>query len=132
MPVTFWSSCVTRVPPEDLNSLCAVEGMRHELLAFLSESFKGSQLRWTVVDNEAFAVSSTFVRLPCMFGGGAAIVCDNRNLANMFHRKACTVAISKTLSSVCSGGARIWGNFHTRPCTSRATETVGATFYLHG
>ena len=34
-----------------------------EPLAFLSGSFKGSQLRWATVDKEGFAIVNTFRRL---------------------------------------------------------------------
>lgn len=41
--------------------------MRYEPLACLNGAFIGSQLRWPVVDTQAFAVVSTLMRLTYMF-----------------------------------------------------------------
>ena len=41
----------------------------HKPLAFLSGSFKGSQLRWATVDKEAFAIVNTFRRLEYLLWG---------------------------------------------------------------
>ena len=40
-----------------------VEDMTHEPLAFLSGTFKGSQMRWATIDKEGFAILSTPVAL---------------------------------------------------------------------
>ena len=40
-----------------------LEDMTHEPLAFLSGTFKGSQMRWATIDKEGFAIVSTFRRL---------------------------------------------------------------------
>ena len=48
-------SFFTQVPEEAFRSGVALENMSHEPLAFLSGSFKGSQLRWATVDKEGFA-----------------------------------------------------------------------------
>ena len=50
-------------PEEELLSGVALEIMSHEPLAFLSGSFKSSQLRWATVDKEGFAIANTFRRL---------------------------------------------------------------------
>ena len=51
-----WGSSFTQVPEEEFHSGVALENMSHESLAFLSGSFKGSQLRWATVDKEGFAI----------------------------------------------------------------------------
>ena len=51
---------LTEVPEEDFRSGVALENMSHEPLAFLSGSFKGSQLRWVTVDKEGLAIVNTF------------------------------------------------------------------------
>ena len=53
--VFFGEVCFTQVPEEEFRSGVALENMSHEPLAFLSGSFKGSQLRWATVDKEGFA-----------------------------------------------------------------------------
>ena len=50
-----WGSFFTQVPEEEFRSGVALENMSHEPLAFLSGSFKGSQLRWATVDKQGFA-----------------------------------------------------------------------------
>ena len=44
------------MPEEEFRSGVALENMSHEPLAFLSGSFKISQLRWATVDKEGFAI----------------------------------------------------------------------------
>ena len=51
---------LTQVPEEEFRSGVTLENMSHEPLAFLSGSFKGSQLRWATVDKEGFAIVNTF------------------------------------------------------------------------
>ena len=46
-----------------MNQNLPVEDMTHEPLAFLSGTFKGSQMHWSTIDKEEFAIVSTFRRL---------------------------------------------------------------------
>ena len=62
-----------------------VEEMSHEPPGFVSGAFKGSQLRWSTVDKEGFAIFSTFKRLDYLFWNGVNIYCDHRNVAYIFH-----------------------------------------------
>ena len=59
----FWGGFLTQVLEEDLVSGILVVDMDHEPLGFVSGGFKGSQLNWTVVDKEAFAILSVCRRL---------------------------------------------------------------------
>ena len=69
--------------------------MSHEPLAFLSGSFKGSQLRWVTVDKEGFAIVSTFRRL-----GGVHIFTDHRNLTYIFNLEACVTSVTKAMAQL--------------------------------
>ena len=51
-----WSSFVTQVPDAERDQNLPVEDMKHEPLAFLSGTFKGSQMRWATIDKEGFAI----------------------------------------------------------------------------
>ena len=62
-----WGSLFTQVPEEEFRSGVALEKMSNEPLAFLSASFKGSQLRWATV--EGFAIVNTFRRLEYLLWG---------------------------------------------------------------
>ena len=55
-----WGSFVTQVPDSEMDQNLPVEDMTHEPLAFLSGTFKGSQMRWATIDT----VSYTHLTLP--------------------------------------------------------------------
>ena len=80
-----------------------VEDMTHEPLAFLSGSFKGSQLRWATIDKEGFAIVSTFRRLEHLLWNGVHIFTDHRNLAYIFNPEACVTSVSKALAQRLEG-----------------------------
>ena len=88
-----WGSFVTQVPDAEMHCGVSVEEMTHEPLAFLSGTFKGSQLRWATVDKEGFAIVSTFRRLEYLLWDGVHIFTDHRNLAYIFHPNACVTSL---------------------------------------
>ena len=59
-----WGSFVTQVPDAELDQNLPVEDMTHEPMAFLSGTFKGSQMRWATIDKEGFAIGLTRKGLP--------------------------------------------------------------------
>jgi hypothetical protein len=77
-----WGVMVTQVPHEDL--VLPVEKMRHAPLAFLSGSFKGSELNWSVTDKEAWAIVVAYRRLDYLLWGEVFLFTDHRNLAYVF------------------------------------------------
>ena len=89
-----WGSFLTQVPEEEFRSGVALENMSHEPLAFLSGSFKGSQLRWATVDKEGFAIVNTFRRLEYRIS---------------FPSSQPRLAQPRLRLSTCSIGARLWG-----------------------
>jgi hypothetical protein len=49
-----WGLVVIQVPSEDIGQPLAIQ--RHQPLAFLSGSFSGAQLYWSVIEKEAFPI----------------------------------------------------------------------------
>ena len=92
---SFWGDCVTQVPEEGLWSEMPVAEMSHEPLGFVSGAFKNAQVRWPVIDKEAFAIISTCRRLQFLFWGGFCVYCDHRKLAYIFHPGATNMPPSK-------------------------------------
>ena len=58
-PECHRGSFVTQVPDEEMGYNVPVEDMTHEPSAFLSGTFTGSQMSWTTIDKEGFAIVST-------------------------------------------------------------------------
>jgi len=58
---SFWGAIVMQIPKEDEGK--PVEKQRHQLLAMLSHAFKGCQLRWAIVEKEAYAIITTCIHL---------------------------------------------------------------------
>ena len=106
-----WGSFVTQVPDAEMNSLVPVEDMSHEPLAFLSGSFKGSQMRWATIDKEGFAIVSTFRRLEHLLWDGVHIFTDHRNLAYIFNPDACVSSVSKALAQRLEGWKGVLGQY---------------------
>ena len=79
-----WGSFVTQVPDAEVDQNLPVEDMTHELLALLSGTFKGSQMRWATIDKEGFAIVSPFRLLEHFLWNGVHIFTDHRNLAYIF------------------------------------------------
>ena len=80
-----------------------VEDMTHEPLAFLSGTFKGSQMPWATIDKEGFGIVSTFRRVEHFSWNGVHIFTDRRNLAYIFDREAWVTSVSKALAQRLEG-----------------------------
>jgi hypothetical protein len=87
---THWSVMVTQIPAEDANKPIAEQ--RHELLACISGSFKGSSANWSVVEKEAYALVMACRRLDYLLlrPGGFIFLTDHRNLIYIFNPSAVT------------------------------------------
>ena len=59
----FWGGCVTQVPEEEFSQGLTADDMSHEPLGFVSGAFKNAQVRWPIIDKEAFAIISTCKRM---------------------------------------------------------------------
>ena len=59
----YWGRFVTQVPDAEMDLNLPVDDMTQEPLAFLSGTFKGSQMRWATIEKEGFAIVSTCRRL---------------------------------------------------------------------
>jgi hypothetical protein len=82
----FWGAIVTQIPKEDEGK--PFEKQAHQVLAMLSHAFKGSQLRWAIVEKEAYALVTTCVRLDYLLlrEGGFLLFTDHRNLQFIFSK----------------------------------------------
>ena len=96
-----WGSCITKVPTVELGGSVAIADMAHEPLGFLSGPFRGSQERWATVDEEGFAIVSTFKWVSYLFWGGVAIHCNHRNLAYISRTLLCTSLAMRTAGETC-------------------------------
>ncbi|CAN0398793.1 unnamed protein product, partial [Scytosiphon promiscuus] len=106
-----WGSFVTQVPDDEMQQHLPVEDMTHEPLAFLSGTFKGSQMRWATTDKEGFAIVSTFRRLEHFLWNGVHIFTDHRNLAYIFNAEACVTSVSKALAQQLEGWKGVLGQY---------------------
>ena len=85
--------------------------MTHEPLAFLSGTFKGSQMRWATIDKEGFAIVSPFRRREHFLWNGVHIFTDHRNLAYIFYPEACVTSVSKALGQRLEGWKGVLGQY---------------------
>ena len=80
--------------------------MSHEAVAFMSGSFKGSQLRWVTLNKEGFAIVSTFRRL-----GGVHIFTDHRILTYIFNLEACVTSVTKAMAQRLENWKAVLGQY---------------------
>ena len=80
-----WAGVVTQVPREDLDKPLLQQ--RHRPLAFVSGSFRGSQLNWPTVEKEGFGIVETCKRLSYILQrpGGFVLHTDHNNLKYLFN-----------------------------------------------
>ena len=90
--------------------------MTHEPLAFLSGTFKGSQMRWATIDKEGFAIVSTFRRLEHFLWNGVHVFTGHRNLAYIFDPEACETSVSKALAQRLEGWKGVLGQYRYTIC----------------
>ena len=107
----FWGGCVTQVPEQEFWSEMPVAGMSHEPLGSVSGTFKNAQVRWPVIDKEAFAIISTCRRLEFLLWGGFVVYCDNRNLAYVFRPGVTNMPPSKIAAQRLQGWSAYLGQF---------------------
>ena len=88
-----------------------VEDMTHEPLAFLSGTFKRSQMRWATIDKKGFAIVSTFGRLEHFLWNGVHIFTDHCNLAYILDPEACVTSVSKALAQRLEGWKGVLGQY---------------------
>ena len=91
----YWGVVLTQCPKVNLAE--PIKQQKHEPLAFLSGSFKGSQLRWSVIVKEAYPIIHSLDRLRHYLSARKFIIfTDHRNLKYVFSSYMNTV--SKTVS----------------------------------
>ena len=98
------------MPEEECRRGVSLENMSHEPLAFLTGSFKGSQLRWATVDKEGFAIVNTFRRLEYLLCG-VHIFTDHRNLTYIFNPEPCGTSVTKAMAQRLENWKAVLGHY---------------------
>ena len=88
----------------------------HEPLAFLSRTFKGSQMCWATIDKEQFAIVSPYRRLRYFLWNGVHIFTDHRNLAYIFDPEGCVTSVSKAFAQRLEGWKGVLGQYRYIIC----------------
>lgn len=90
------SGIVTQVPPIDISKPYAKQ--RHQPLAFLSGHFSGPQIRWSILEKEAFAIMATTERMHWLLAtpDGFDLYTDHQNLIFLFDPLAIVPDLSQT------------------------------------
>jgi transposase InsO family protein len=91
-----WSGIVTQVPREDLVKPHVAQ--RHQPLAFLSGRFNATQLGWSVLEKEAFAVLASLERMHWLAAtpDGFDLSTDHNNLVFIFDPLSIVPDMSQT------------------------------------
>ena len=86
----------------------------HQPLVFLSGSFKGSSLRWPIIDKEAFAIITTLTRCEylCKRERGVHIYTDHRNLIYLFDPVGTVGAVARPQADRLDRWRCILASFH--------------------
>lgn len=81
---THWAGICTQVPIEDIHKPHADK--RHEPLSFLSGRFDDTQLRWSTLEKEAYAIMASIDRMHWLASGseGFDLFTDHNNLIFIF------------------------------------------------
>ena len=105
-----WAAVVTQCDPKELEK--EVSEQHNEPLAFLSSSFKKSELNWSTFEKEAFAIYQTFKKLDYMFACEELIhiFTDHRILLFVYHPRALHPLLGRHIISK----ALRWGLFLAR------------------
>ena len=81
----YWGMVITQIPAEDLPK--PVQEQDHKPLAFVSGKFRGSQLRWAIIDKEAYFIGEQLPKYQHWVNGGkhtTLVYTDHRNLVSLF------------------------------------------------
>lgn len=84
------SGVVTQIPPEDFDK--PISEQNHQPLGFVGHRFNGSELNWTIVDKEAFAIKDTIKKLSYLLhmANPFFLFTDHRNLVSMYNPIKCS------------------------------------------
>ena len=109
---THWAAVVTQCDQGELQK--PVEEQRYEPLAFLSSSFKDSELHWSTFEKEGFAIYQTFQKLDYLLLGqkSAHLYTDHRNLLFVFNPLGMEPAIGRHIVNKVQRWALYLSRFH--------------------
>ena len=93
---TIWAAFLSQVPPSALH--LPVDQQPHEPLAFLSGRFNDTQLRWSTLEKEAFAIVTATRRLHWLLAtnDGFDIFTDHNNIVFIFDPLSLTTDLSQS------------------------------------
>ena len=78
----------------------AIESQEHEPLSFLSGSFTGHALNWSIVEKEAFAVVESMTKLDYLTAATeVSLFTDHANLTDMFDPFGRKPGVGKTTAN---------------------------------
>ncbi|KAH9185665.1 hypothetical protein AeNC1_012358 [Aphanomyces euteiches] len=101
----FWGSIITQIPMEKQN--LPLQDQEHAPLAFLSGTFRGAQMAWSILEKEAFAIVETCKRMDYLLQrpSGFKLYTDHRNLTFLYDPSA----FSKDLTKYTAEKVQRWG-----------------------
>ena len=133
-----WSGIVTQVPSNDVSK--PYKEQRHAPIAFLSGQFDATQLGWSTLEKEAFAVMNTLDRMHWLVSTieGFDLFTDHNNLVFLFDPLAVVPDLSQTslrkvlrwavklsiYNYICyhiKGEDNVWADLLTRWSTGKTT-----------
>lgn len=93
---TYWSGIVTQIRLEDINS--AYKQQRHEPLEFLTGRLNHTQMGWTVIEKEAYAIIDSLERMHWLAAGapGFDLFTDHKKLVLIFDPLSIVPDLSQT------------------------------------
>ena len=93
-----WGLVLTQIDPKELKK--SVKYQKHEPLAFLSGSFKGSELNWSIIEKEAWPIVKACIRLKHFLHSERPfhMFTDHRNLIYIFNPASRTNEVSKQVA----------------------------------
>jgi len=123
---TVWSGIVTQVPPIDLSKPHSEQ--RHSPLAFLSGRFSSTQLGWSTLEKEAYAVLASLQRMHWLAAtpNGFDLYTDHNNLIFLFDPLSVVPDLSQTTLRKVLRWA-VWLSMYNYTCFHiRGTDNVWA------
>jgi len=108
----YWAAVVTQCLAAELNK--PLEDQRHQPLAFISSSFKDSELHWSTYEKEGFSIYQVFKRLDYLLLGSipSHVYTDHRNLLFVYNPMSIEPAMGRHIVNKVQRWALFLSRFH--------------------
>jgi hypothetical protein len=131
------SAVVTQIPVVDLSKITAQQ--RHEPLGFCGHKFSGSELNWSIVEKEGYAVVDALSKLDYLLMNDKPfrLYVDHKNLLQIFSPSSVSKPVAQKLQrwaleiqkfnyqiQYIKGEDNVWSDLMTRWGASPLTESV--------